>query len=115
MESQNLDHRDETYPKYQTKKWYIINDKNNGQYDEGNENDKGIKTDTEVVKPFLCDYADGYILVTGNITVESGNIDTKAAFKNCHPFVKSKIHVSDEHAEDSDNLDLIMNKYNLIE
>ena len=27
------------------------NDRNNGQYDEGN--DKGIKIDTEVVKPFF--------------------------------------------------------------
>ena len=27
-----LDHKDEDYPQYQTKKWYIINDRNNGQY-----------------------------------------------------------------------------------
>ena len=65
MESQkikNLDHKDEDYSKYQTKKWYIINDRNNGQYDEGDGNDKPIKIDTDVVKPFLCDYADAYIL-----------------------------------------------------
>ena len=31
-------------------KWYVIYDRNNGQYDEGN--DEGIKIDTEVVKPF---------------------------------------------------------------
>ena len=82
MESQKienlLDHKDETYPKYQTKSWYIINDRNNGSYDEGSENDKGIQIDTKVVKPFLCDYADAYILVTGSIT---GSI-TKVTFKN---------------------------------
>ena len=54
MESQKikslLDHEDETYSKYQAKKWYIINDRSNGQYDEGN--GKGIKIDTEVVKLF---------------------------------------------------------------
>ena len=44
-----------------------------------------------------------------------GNANTKAAFKNCHPFTKSKIHLNDKHVEDADNLDLIMNMYNLIE
>ena len=33
--------------------------------------DKPIKIDTEVVKPFLCDYGDAYILVTGEITVQN--------------------------------------------
>ena len=69
MESQKiknlLDHKDEDYKKYQTKKLYIINDRNNGSYNDGDENDKGIKIDAEVVKPFLCDYADSYILVMG--------------------------------------------------
>ena len=50
MESQKikniLDHKDEIYSRYQTKEWYVINDRNNGNYPEGNGNDKGIKTDT---------------------------------------------------------------------
>ena len=122
MESQKIkklfDHKDETYSKYQTKRWYITNDRNNGSYDGAN-NFKPIKIDTEVVKPFLCDYADAYILVIGNIPVENvaaANVpNTKVAFKNCHPFTKSEIHLNDEHVEDSDNLDIIMNMYNLIE
>ena len=76
MESQKiknlLNHKENTYPKYQTKRWYIINDRNNGQYDEGNINNDPIRIDTEVVKPFLCDYPDAYILVTGDITVVGG-------------------------------------------
>ena len=96
MESQKiknlLDHKDEIYSRFQTKECYIINDRNNGNYPEGNGNDKGIKIDTEVVKPFLCDYADAYILVTGDIAVTRGNVSTKVAFKNCHPFIKCKIH-----------------------
>ena len=110
-----LGHKYEDYPKYQNKKWYIINDRNNGQYDEGNLNEPPIKIDTEVVKPFLCDYGDAYILVTSDITVVGGNINTKFAFKNCHQFVKSEIHLNDEHVETADKLDLIMNMYNLIE
>ena len=119
MESQKfknlLDHKEDTYKKCQTKKWYVINDRNNGQYGERNTNDDPIKIDTEVVKPFLCDYADAYILVAGNITALGVYVNTKVAFKNCHPFIKCKIHSNDEHVEDSDNLDLIMNMYNLIE
>ena len=110
-----LDHKDEDYPKYQTKKWHIINGRKNGQYGEGISNEPPIKTDKKVVKPFLCDYADTYILVTGNITVDGGDGNTKDAFKNCHPLVKSKIHLNDEHVETAGNLDLIMNMYNLVE
>ena len=68
-----------------------------------------------MVEPFLCDYADAYILVTGNITATGGNANTKAAFKNYHPFIKSEIHLNDEHVETADNLDWIMNIYSLIE
>ena len=85
----------------------MINDRNNGQYDDTN--NKPIKIDTEIVKPFLCDYADSYILVTGD------NVNTKVAFKNCHPFTRCEIHLNYELTENSDNLDIIMNMYNLIE
>ena len=41
--------------KFATRKWYIINDQNNGQYNRGNENDAIIKFETKVIKPNLCD------------------------------------------------------------
>ena len=63
----------------------------------------------------MCDYADAYILVTGNITVHNGNVNSKVPFRNCHPFTKSEIHLNDEYVETADNLDLITNMYNLIE
>ena len=119
MESQKikdlLDHKENTYPKYQTKRCYIINDRNNGLYGDGNINYDPIKSDAEIAKPFLYHYADAYIFINGDITVAGGAGDTKVAFKNCHPFTKCKIHLNDEHVEDSDNLDIIMNMYNLIE
>ena len=47
MESQKiknlLDDKDEYDPKYQTKRWYIINDRNNGSYGEGKLNEPPIK------------------------------------------------------------------------
>ena len=118
MESQKiinlLDHKDGDYPKFQTKKWYIINDRNNGQYSQGEEYDPAVKIDTEDVEPFLCDYTDAYILVIGDIKVVGGDTKTKA-FKNCHPFTRSEIHVNVEHVETADNLDLSIKMYNLVE
>ena len=63
----------------------------------------------------MCDDADAYILVTDNITVGDNDNKTKAAFKNCHSFPRSEIHLNGEHVETADNLDLIMNMYNLTE
>ena len=57
MESQKiinlLDHKDDDNdPKFQTKKWHIINGQNNGQYSMGDSNDSTIKFSTEILKPF---------------------------------------------------------------
>ena len=49
-----------------------------------------VKIDTGIVKPSLCDYADAYILVTGNITVEGGDGNKKVAFKNCHHLLNQR-------------------------
>ena len=67
------------------------------------------------MKPNLCDYSDAYIVVTGDITAEGGNADTKVAFKNCVPFTRCVAHINDEHVETAENLDIIMPMYNLIE
>ena len=37
--------------KFATRKWYIIND-----HENGNENDSTIKFETKVIKSNLCDY-----------------------------------------------------------
>ena len=87
MESQknvNLlnDSNDES-SKFATRKWYIINAQNNGQYGRGSENDSTIKFETKVIKPNLCGYSDAYILVTGDIKVADVAANTNDAFKNC--------------------------------
>ena len=54
--------------------------------------------------------------MTGHINVGGNDVATKVAFnKNCHPFVKCEIQLNDEHVEDSDNLNITMSMYNLIE
>ena len=74
-----------------------------------------MKFSTEIIKSFLVDYSEVYILVTGNITVVGRNNNTNVAFKNCRPFTWSIIHLNDEHVETAENLDLTTNLYNLIE
>ena len=72
----------ELHSKFATRKWYIINDQNNGQHGRGNENDSTIKYLTKVIRPDLCDYSDAYILVTGNKKIAAIAADTNVAFKN---------------------------------
>ena len=109
-----LENSDDEEVNFQTKKWYIINDQNNGQYGKGNENDSTIKFNTEVIKPTLSDYSDAYILVTGDIKVIGGDDNTKVCFKNCSPFIRCVTHLNDEHVETAENLNLVMSMYNLI-
>ena len=117
MESQKiinlLSNKDIESKNFTTKKRYIINDQNNGQYVEGNENDSTIKFETKVIKLNLCDYSDAYILVNGNIENKADN--TSVCFKNCAPFTKCNTHINDEHLETTENLDIIMPTYNLLE
>ena len=92
-----LNDSDNESSKFATRKCYIINDQNNGQYGRGNENDSTIKFETKVIKPNLCDYSDAYILVTGGIKVAAAAVNTNVAFKNCAPFTRYVTHINDEH------------------
>ena len=74
-----------------------------------------VKFNTEIVKPFLCDYSDAYILVTGNIKVQNGSDATRVAVKNCHPFTRTSFKVNDEQVDTADNLDLTLNLCNMQE
>ena len=52
------DSDDDDISKFQTRKWYVINDQNNNQYGSGDENGSTIKFNTEIIKQNFCDYAD---------------------------------------------------------
>ena len=119
METQNivnlLNDPDNESSKFATRKWYIINDQNNGQYGRGNENDSTIKFETKVMKPNLYDYSDEYILVRVDVKVPDVPANTNVAFKNCSLFTRCVTHINDEHVETAENLDIIMPIYNLLE
>ena len=112
-----LNDSEELNSNFATRKWYIINDQNNGQHVRGNENenDSTIKFEIKVIKPNPCDYSDAYILVTGDIKIADIAADTKVAFKNCALFTRYATHINDEHVETVENLDIIMPMYSLIE
>ena len=53
------------YSEFATKKWYVIDSESKDGYSHHDP----IKFLTKSIESSLCDYSDGYILVTGNITV----------------------------------------------
>ena len=81
-----LNDSDNKSSKFSARKWYAINDQNNGQYGRGNENDSTIIFETKFIKPNRPDYSDAYILVTGAIKVADFAANTNVAFKNSAPF-----------------------------
>ena len=104
---------------FATKKWYIINGENNTNYgvnkETGANNPDTIKYDTRVLKSNLCYYADAYILVDGTIRAAAASANTRLVIKDCAAFIKCNLGINDEHVDTSENLDIVMPMYNLIE
>ena len=101
--------------KFATRKWYVISDQNNTDYDEESEDGTTVKFKTKFIKSNLCNYSDAYILLTGDITATGGDANVRVAFKNCAPFTKCITHINDEHVDGADNLDIIMPMYNKVQ
>ena len=118
MESQKiinlLDSNDNESQKFATKRWYIINDQNTGNNAYGNgEYGTSIKFETNLIKPNLCDYSDPYILVTGNIQNKPAN--SVVAFNIAAQCRTCDVTINDEHVGKTEELDIIMPMYNLLE
>ena len=117
MESQKiinlLNSNNNDSQKIATKRCYIIQDQNQGEYGNRNNDNTTIKYDTKVIKANLCDYSNAYILVTGNIENKPNN--GTVAFKNCAPFQTCNVNINDEYVEAAKYLDIIMPMYNLLE
>ena len=93
--------------KFVTRKWNIVNDKSNANYNPRNE----IIYNAEVLNSNLCDFHYAYILVRGDITIR-GNQVTQVAFKNYAPFTKCITKIDGTAIDDDE--DLIIQMYNLI-
>ena len=55
------------------------------------------------------------VLVTENIAVTGGNVNTKVAFKNCELFNKCRTEINGTFVGEADFINTAMSMYNLIE
>ena len=107
-----LNNSENEYPKFATKKWYVIDSESKGNYSHENP----IKFLTNLLESSICDYSDAYILVTGNINITTGgNNNTKVAFKNCSPFRKCRTEINETFIDEAGFISITMSMYNLIE
>ena len=93
-----------------TRKWNIINDLSNADFSVGNE----IIYNTEVLKSNFCDYIDACILLRGDVTVKAAPA-TQVSFKKCGIFTKCITKTVTTTIDDTEDLDLVMPMYNLIQ
>ena len=106
--------------KFRTRNWVEINDESRGTYTSND-----IKFKTAMLGSNLCDYAGAYILVKGNITIAGAGDDDVAKrldernkgviFKNCAPFIKCISRINNTDIDNSQDIDIVMLMYNLIE
>ena len=95
--------------KFVTRKWNILNDHSKTNYNATNE----IVYNTEILKSNLHDYYHSCILVRGDITVTAAP-QTQVVFKNCAPFTKCISKTDGTSINNAENLDLVMQTYNLL-
>ena len=98
--------------KFRTKNWVEINDES-----------RGVKFKTTMLKSSLCDYSDAYILVKGTISVNNiaaegaaaNNTNKKVIFKNCALFANCISEINNTQIDNAKDIDIVMPMYNLIE
>ena len=100
--------------KFATKKWYVIDCQT--AKDKYNQNNS-LKFETENIKSSFWDYSDAFILVTGDITVNTEIwIEViNVALKNCAPFSACKTEIDDVFIYEGNHIYTAIPMYNLIE
>ena len=105
--------------KFRTRNRVEINDEGRGTYSHN----KQIRFKTSMLRSSLCDYSDAYILVKGNIKVNStaaaadaaaNNTNKKVIFKNCSPFTNCISKINNTQIDNAEYIDIVMPMYNLV-
>ena len=115
------DNESEKLSKFVTREYVRVN----SLYNTYNKN-KSIRFKTPMLRSNLCDYSDAYILVKGTITVMAPGVNNNAnnirdkrnrplILKNNASFVSCIRRINGELIEDSNDLDIVMPMYNLLE
>ena len=109
-------------PKLTTIKWIEIFDESNGTYNKN----KDIRLKTSQLRNDLCDFNDGYIVVTGKITATNPELPNNTAppanifysrkvfFKKSAPFFNCTLKINSQLIEDAQDLDIVKPMYNLL-
>ena len=107
--------------KFRIKNWVEINDESHGMYNTNIQ----IKFKTSMLKSRLCDFSDGYVLISGTITITGTGPDNAAkrldernkgvVFKNCALFTDCKGEINNTQIDNVKNIDVVMSMYDLIE
>ena len=105
--------------KFRTRNWIETNNNSRGTYPVN----KQIEFKTPVLRSSLCDYADAYILVNGNTTVNNtaaegvaaNNSAKKVIFKNCAPFTNCIGKINKTQIDNKEYIDIVIPMYSLIE
>ena len=100
--------------KLSTKKWV----ENYDQFDMKYNTSKEIRFETSMLRSYLCDYYDAYIIVKGKVTVAGPNdnaYDKKLNFRNNAPFISCISKINNTLIDNAEDLDIAMQMYNLIE
>ena len=115
-----LDNASNQPSRFRARNWVEVNDDSRSTYTNAD-----FKFKTAMLKSDLCNYADAYIFVKGTITI-TGHGDDDAArqldernkgviCKNCAPFTKCISGINGTDIDNSQDIDIIMSMYNLIE
>ena len=125
-------------PKFVTKKWVEVYDQSQENYNPNKE----TRIKTSMLRSDLCDFSDAYIVVKENITVTKKTFTTddteapnktavnatatntandnafgekKLIFKNNAPFINCVSKIDGVKIDNSEDLDIVMPMYNLLE
>ena len=105
---------DKDLPRFVPKKWIEVYDQSGGNYSVN----KKIRIKTSTLRSDLCDYSDAYIAVKGTITVvrpDNAKWNKATAFKNNAPFINWISKVNGIKLDNTEDLDVVMPMYNLLE
>ena len=89
--------------KFVTRKWNIVNNNSKSNYDLTDE----ITYNREILKSYLRDDKDAYILVRGDITVVAAP-EKQVALRNCSPFTKCITNIDETTIDHAEDLHLVM-------
>ena len=104
-------------PRFITKKWVEVHDQS-GSADDRYKPNKQIRFKTSMLRSDLFDYSDTYIVVKGTIPVtdpDNDAYDKELTLKDNAPFVSSILKINNTLIDNSEDLDIVMPMYNLLE